>query len=235
MAGMTLTMHLLLLTLVAIALASPAGAQGVDAPTRPRLIDMQECKPAYPAESLRAGEEGKTAVRIHVAASGALRGVSVLRSSGSARLDQAVIDAMDRCRFAPARQGDVAVDGAFTMEYVWRLEPTAAATKCAPVYPVASVRAEEQGTTRLEFQLGDDGKAREIRVTKSSGYERLNAASIEALGRCTFRIAAARAAASVAAAGPIKVEFVWKLQDGMPSVPVVPLGPVAPDPYRPAL
>jgi TonB family protein len=222
-------------TSLAITLTS-AMAQGGEAPARPLLVNMLECKPTYPAESLRALEEGKTVARIHVAASGALRGVSVIRSSGSARLDQAVIDAMSRCRFTPARHGDVAVDGSFTIEYVWRIEPPATAGgSCAIVYPVQSLKAEEQGTTTLEFHVGEDGKARDARVARSSGYARLDAASIEALGRCVFRQPVTSAAPSAGAAVPHRVDFVWKIENGVPSLPVVPLGPVTLDPYRPAL
>jgi TonB family protein len=223
------------LTVILLALSLNVGAQGsADAPTRPRLIDIQECKPAYPKDTLRAEEEGKTAVRLHVAASGELRGVSLVRSSGSARLDQAVIDAMSRCRFAPGRQGGAAVEGDFTIEYVWRLEPPTDRI-CRPVYPAASIEAEEQGMTALEFHVGENGKASDIRVATSSGYERLDAASIEALRRCTFRVAASAAGASAPAAGPRKMQFNWKLEGGVPLLPTFPLGPVAPDPYRPAL
>jgi TonB family protein len=227
----------LLLVLPATWLAitlTPAMAQGAEAPARPLLVDMQECKPTYPAESLRALEEGKTVARIHVAASGALRGVSVIRSSGSARLDQAVIDAMGRCRFSPARQGDVAVDSSFNIEYVWRIEPPAAVGgSCAIVYPVQSLKAEEQGTTTLEFHVGEDGRARDIRVARSSGFARLDAASVEALRRCVFQQSSTAPSAGTPVAN--RVDFVWKIENGVPSLPVVPLGPVAPDPYRPAL
>jgi TonB family protein len=198
-------------------------------PTRPAPIDINECRPPYPPEARRANEEGKTRLRLHVAASGALRGVSLVGSSGSPRLDQAIIEAVGRCRFAPARSDGEAVDGSFVLEFAWRLEAPAASVRCAPDYPAASVAAGEQGTTTLRLRI-EEGKVKDVRVAVSSGHVRLDAAAVAAVAQCTFRMPA-QAPVSV----DTLVRYVWKIEDGIPLVPVSPLGPVAPDPYRPPL
>jgi len=64
---------------------------------------MSDCKPpVFPASALKAGESGRTTVRALVGRDGSPR-VKVIASSGSARLDQASIEAMASCRFTPPR------------------------------------------------------------------------------------------------------------------------------------
>jgi TonB family protein len=206
--------------------APPSGAN-----TRARLININDCKPPYPPESLRAEEAGQTRLRVHVAASGEMRGVSLIQSSGFARLDAAMIAAMGRCKFAPATQGGVAIDASFVLDYNWRIEgpPRTAADVCKPEYPAESVRAEEQGKTTLRFELDAGGVAQKIEIAQSSGFARLDEASIAALRRCRFRLPPAAASAP---APRTQAEFIWRLEDG---VPAVPLGPALRDPFRPPL
>jgi TonB family protein len=199
--------------------------------TRARLLNINDCKPPYPRESLRAEEAGRTRLRIHVAASGELRGVSLIQSSGFARLDDAMIAAIGRCKFAAATQAGVAIDASFTLDYNWRIEgpPPAIANQCKPEYPVESIRAEEQGKTTLRFEVDADGGAKKIEIAQSSGFVRLDEASIATLRRCRFRLPPAAASAPAPRA---QVEFIWRLEDG---VPAALLGPEARDPYRPPL
>jgi TonB family protein len=57
------------------------------------------CPPLkYPAESLTLKEEGTTTIQYDVDSDGSVRNVSVLRSSGSSRLDAAAIEHAQRCR-----------------------------------------------------------------------------------------------------------------------------------------
>lgn len=112
-ATVAITAHLL----VSVAIAQEAAsAPQSSANTRARLINVNDCKPAYPRESLRAEESGRTRLRVHVAAGGELRGVSLIQSSGFARLDDAMIAAMGRCKFAPATQDGVAIDASFVLD-----------------------------------------------------------------------------------------------------------------------
>jgi len=59
--------------------------------------------PRYPSLSRRIGEEGRVLLRVLVAASGAAESVEIEAGSGSARLDQAAMDAVKKWRFIPAK------------------------------------------------------------------------------------------------------------------------------------
>lgn len=208
-----------------------AQSQALEQDRKAAVVDINECRPQYPTESLKAEEEGMTDLRMHVTAAGTLRGVSLVKSSGSSRLDQAAIDALGRCRVRPALRAGEPVDASFTLRYAWRIEPPRAAAKpCGggPEYPAESLRAEEQGKVALRLRIGTDGKAQDVRIASSSGHPRLDAAAVDFVRKCTFRAAAG------AALPETTVEFVWKIADGAPAV-AVPLGPVAPDPYAPKL
>ena len=213
--------------------AAFSGAQeGHAQRTPPKIVNTNECKPQCPNESLRANETGSTHLRIKVSAEGALIDARVVRSSGFERLDQATIEALTHCKYAPGMIDGVVVEGSATIAYNWRLEgpPPVPENSCAPEYPAESVRAEEQGKTKLQFQVNAAGQSANIVLVQSSGSPRLDEASMAALRRCRFRLPAAQAAS----APPVSttVEFIWRLEDG---VPVTPLGPEVPDPYRPPL
>jgi protein TonB len=66
-------------------------------------------KPAYPLASRRLGEQGRVILRVSVRADGTPAEVTLDRSSGSTRLDQAALEAVRQWRFIPARRGDTAV------------------------------------------------------------------------------------------------------------------------------
>lgn len=67
-----------------------------------------------------------------------------------------------------------------------------------PVYPSVSRRLGEEGVVVLRVLIGTDGRAAEVRISKSSGSARLDQAAIEAIGQWRF-IAATRAGRPVAA------------------------------------
>lgn len=66
--------------------------------------------PNYPILSKRLGETGKVYLRVHVLPSGQPDQVEVRTTSGSARLDNAAMEAVRRARFVPRRVGGEAVD-----------------------------------------------------------------------------------------------------------------------------
>ena len=66
--------------------------------------------PTYPAVSRRLREEGVALLRVRVTSEGKAAQVLVEHTSGSARLDAAAIDAVERWRFVPAHLGAVAVE-----------------------------------------------------------------------------------------------------------------------------
>jgi TonB family protein len=209
---------------------SPKAGGGQRTPAR--IVNINECKPAYSKESTRAGETGTTHLRLRVSAEGKLLDAKVSRSSGFERLDNATLSALANCRYAPGTVEGVPSETTTTIAYNWRLDgpPAAVANPCAPEYPAASIQAGEQGKTTLRFKVSKAGQAENIEVDESSGSARLDEASIAALRRCRFRLIAEQAASE----NPVstKVEFIWRLVDG---VPVAPLGPEEADPFRPKL
>jgi periplasmic protein TonB len=200
--------------------------------TPARIANINECKPAYPKESTRAGETGTTHLRLRVSAEGKLLDATVSRSSGFERLDNATLSALANCRYTPGTVEGVPAETATTIAYNWRLDspPAAAANPCAPEYPAASVQAGEQGKTTLRFKVSKVGQAEDIEVEESSGSAQLDGASIAALRRCRFRLTPEQAASVTPVS--TKVEFIWRLVDG---VPAAPLGPEEADPFRPKL
>lgn len=78
--------------------------------------------PAYPPLARRMREEGRVLLRVRISAEGLPQAVQVNESSGSARLDNAARDAVERWRFAPARQDDKAVEAWVIVPIVFKLE-----------------------------------------------------------------------------------------------------------------
>jgi TonB family protein len=58
---------------------------------------------------------------------------------------------------------------------------------CAnPVYPKADLQAGHQGTVTLGFLVDENGRVKDSKVTKSSGFMRLDMTAQTALGKCSF-------------------------------------------------
>lgn len=100
--------------------AAPAPAVGNDR-TAPKLRAGD--KPAYPSASLRANEQGTTGLDVCVSAQGRVTSVSVVKSSGFSRLDDAAAKWLRGERFAPGTVGGVAqsVCG-HSVVYEWNLQ-----------------------------------------------------------------------------------------------------------------
>ncbi len=89
----------------------------------PSVVDLQSCRPSYPAESRAHNESGRVELQLVIAADNSLLRASVTGSSGFERLDAAALDGISRCRFSAAlTQDGVAVQSSFGLEYVWRLD-----------------------------------------------------------------------------------------------------------------
>jgi periplasmic protein TonB len=212
--------------------SSPKAGGGQRTPAR--VVNLNECKPAYPKESTRAGETGTTQLRLRVSAEGKLLEAKVSRSSGFERLDNATLSALANCRYAPGTVDGVPSETATTVVYNWRLEdwPSLGLSECAKKieYPVESLPAEEQGTTVLRVRFAASGDVERVEVEKSSGFPRLDEAAAKGFRDCRFKLAPTPPGQTPVLS--TRIEYVWRLADEMP-VPAVPLGPVAPDPYRP--
>lgn len=66
--------------------------------------------PIYPPVARRMGEQGRVVLHVRVRADGTPVEVTIDRSSGSSRLDQAAIEAVRHWRFIPARRGEAPVE-----------------------------------------------------------------------------------------------------------------------------
>lgn len=78
--------------------------------------------PRYPLASRRFGEQGTVMLRVLVTPEGQPARVDLEKTSGSAHLDNAAIEAVKGWRFTPARRGNEAVEGWVLVPIVFRLE-----------------------------------------------------------------------------------------------------------------
>jgi TonB family protein len=92
---------------------------------------------------------------------------------------------------------------------------------CATLqYPIASLRAEETGRVVVQVTVGAEGQARFPRIIRSSGFPRLDDASVAYVLTCRFdRAGSGDAAADVNVIVPIE----WRIESPQPPAPA-PLG-----------
>ncbi|MGA0809691.1 MAG: energy transducer TonB [Burkholderiaceae bacterium] len=84
-----------------------------------------------------------------------------------------------------------------------------ASAQCvAPNYPRRSIINNEQGVSQLELLIGEDGRVRESRIAKSSGFFRLDQAALQALSACEFEPERVNGEARQAWA---RIRYVWRL------------------------
>jgi periplasmic protein TonB len=105
------------------AVAAPAKtAVAAVVPPRFDAAYLNNPAPPYPAAARRRGEGGRVQLRVLVTAAGRASRVEVSSSSGSALLDEAAKDAVERWRFQPARRGDEVIDAWVIVPIVFSLE-----------------------------------------------------------------------------------------------------------------
>ena len=79
-------------------------------------------QPAYPAQDIRAGNEGNADVEVYVLPNGRVGDARIVRSTGHERLDQAAIDEAKRnWRLLPATRDGVAIPQWYRVRVVFRL------------------------------------------------------------------------------------------------------------------
>ena len=87
-----------------------------------RLLESGLVDAPYPAEPLRAREEGTAVLRLTIKADGSLERCLVRRSSGSEALDRAGCEGLRRSRFAPGLGADGRpVRSELDVPIAWRL------------------------------------------------------------------------------------------------------------------
>jgi protein TonB len=89
-------------TVTAVAAPEPVPAPP---PAPSEAVAVSRPMPVYPPLSRRLGEAGRVRLMVQVLADGRVGEVSVVESSGYARLDEAAIEAIRRWRFTPATRG----------------------------------------------------------------------------------------------------------------------------------
>lgn len=83
--------------------------------------DLQFCKPPYPPTALLFEEEGVVRIRFVVGADNQLKDVTILKSSGHKRLDNATVWALRKCDFKAALHNGKPVESAIVTDYVWKI------------------------------------------------------------------------------------------------------------------
>ncbi len=79
---------------------------------------------------------------------------------------------------------------------------------CTEDYPPISQRNNEEGTTLLAFRIETDGSISNVAVEKSSGFQRLDDASISCVTRWRYKPSTKD---GIPTAIPWEVNVVWKL------------------------
>jgi periplasmic protein TonB len=79
------------------------------------------CTQNYPETSVRLNEEGTTLLSFKVMTDGSVSGVSVSKSSGYPRLDDAAVSCAGRWRYKPATQDGAPVETAWQANVQWKL------------------------------------------------------------------------------------------------------------------
>jgi len=87
------------------------------------------------------------------------------------------------------------------------IQPGASCAK--PDYPSASRRLEEEGTVRLKFLIGADGRVLQAEIEKTSGFPRLDEAARNALSKCQFRAGTIDGKAEQSWAS---IKYTWRLE-----------------------
>lgn len=106
---------------VAAAVAAPR-AEPVLTPPVFNAAYLRNPPPRYPLTARRNGDEGTVMLRVLVTTEGAAARVELDRTSGSASLDGAALEAVRSWRFVPARRGLQNVEDWVRVPVVFRLE-----------------------------------------------------------------------------------------------------------------
>lgn len=105
--------------------APPAAAPRVEQPLTPPSFNaayLRNPPPRYPLTARRNGDEGTVMLRVLVTTEGTAARVELDRTSGSASLDGAALEAVRNWRFVPARRGSQNVEDWVRVPVVFRLE-----------------------------------------------------------------------------------------------------------------
>jgi protein TonB len=86
------------------------------------IVNVQACKPEYPARALRDELEGTTILSFLIGTDGRVVETRIDKSSGSRDLDNAAKAALSRCKFTPGTVDGQAQESWTKVNYVWKLD-----------------------------------------------------------------------------------------------------------------
>ena len=166
---------------------SPSGV------TPPRADGPHRVDAFYPPLARRLDEQGSVGVNFTVTENGTVDNPTMFKSSGFADLDNAALEAVRSWRYKPAMKDGKAVavssgafvkfeltnpDGAPVTSSNTRNSPYEEMTMSISDYPQESIAAKETGRTVVLVDLADDGSIASAAVVRSSGFARLDEASL---------------------------------------------------------
>ncbi|MGH6872555.1 MAG: energy transducer TonB [Rhizomicrobium sp.] len=88
----------------------------------PALSKPENCRDDYPLWSRLMGDEGTTELSFQVLADGTVSGVTVSKSSGSGRLDDAAADCVKQWHYRPGIKDGQLVDTPLKVSVAWKLD-----------------------------------------------------------------------------------------------------------------
>lgn len=97
---------------------APVVHQAVSTPVG---IGKHSCIQNYPEVSVRLNEEGTTTLSFKIMADGSVSNMTVAKSSGSDRLDNAAVSCAGKWRYKPATQDGTAIETPWQANVQWKL------------------------------------------------------------------------------------------------------------------
>lgn len=94
------------------------------APSAPRFdaAYLNNPAPPYPAMSRRLGEEGRVLLNVLVGADGLAKNLTIAKSSGFTRLDEAALNAVAKWKFVPSKTLGLPVQASVNVPIVFKLD-----------------------------------------------------------------------------------------------------------------
>jgi TonB family protein len=175
----------------------PLDTTGTGPVTPPVPLGSHDAEGFYPPASRLIGEQGDVTVSFIIQTDGSVSQVTIVGSSGIARLDEAAILAASTWRYRPATQDGKPVAYRWIAKLVFKMRDSfwnAATFKIieAPedAYPADALANRQQGSTGLAVLIDENGNVLNASVQQTSGVPTLDEASL-VLVRNRLRFAAA--------------------------------------------
>lgn len=152
---------------------NPESARKTGPEATPRLLSVTPI--VVPKDLIVKGKPSRAAVRVEVAATGAVTGVTALEGT-EPRLAEILEAAVKQWTFAPARTGGQPVAASVLVPVVYGPQPKVpqAGTlpvlvkKVEPIYPRGQVRNGLNGEVEVEFEVDVTGKTQKITVLRTN-------------------------------------------------------------------